>query len=66
MLERYMGVKGVEGNTGKRNLSCNMVNVIGGNNLRALKRPRKYNGNTFKDRSNRTKRLVSLGRCPNR
>ena len=61
-----MGVEDIKANTGKRNLSCNMVNVIGGNNLRALKRPRKYNGNTFKDRNNKTKGLALLGGCPNR
>jgi len=46
-----------------------MVNAIGGKYLRALRRPnkgRKYNGNTFKNRNNRTKRLALLGRRPNR
>ena len=46
-----------------------MVNTIGGNNLKALKRPNKgkeYNSNTPKDRNNRTKRLAPLGRCPNK
>ena len=46
-----------------------MVNTIGGKYFRALKRPnkgRKYNGNTFKNRNNRTKRLATLGRCPSR
>src|SRR6266550_709600 len=69
MLEKCMGIKNTKANAGKWNLSCNIVNVMGGNNLRALKRPnkgRKYNGNTFKDRSNRTKRLVLLSRCPSR
>ena len=64
-----MGVKGIEANTGKRNLSYNIVNTIGDNNLRALRRPnkgRKYNSNTLKDRNNRTKRLALLGRCPSR
>ena len=64
-----MGVKGAEANTGKRNLSYSIVNTIGVNNLKALKRPnkgRKYNSNTSKDRNNRTKGLALLGRCPNR
>ena len=54
-LERYMGVKGAEANAGKGSLSCSLVNTIGGNNLRALKRSnkgRKYNSNTLKDRNN--------------
>jgi len=61
-----MGVKGIEVNWGKKNLSCSMVNAIGGKYPRAPKRPnkgRKYNGNTLKNRSNRTKRLALLGRC---
>ena len=61
-----MGVKGAETNAGKRNLSHNMVNTIGDNNLRALKRPnkgKKHNNNTPKDRNNRTKGLALLGRC---
>jgi hypothetical protein len=60
-----MGVKGIEANIGRRNLSYNIVNTIGGKNLRALRRPnkgRKYNSNTPKDRGNRTKRLALLGR----
>ena len=64
-----MGVKSTEANTGKKNLSYSIVNTIGVNNPRALKRPnkgRKYNSNTFKDRNNRTKRLALLGRCPSR
>ena len=42
---------------------------MGGNNLRALKRPnkgKKHNSNIFKDRNNRAKRLALLNRCPNR
>ena len=64
-LKRYIGVKGIEANAGKRNLSYSIVNAIKGKNLRALKRPnkgRKYNSNTLKDRNNRTKRLALLGR----
>jgi len=64
-----MGVKGIEAVLGKRNLSHSIVNAIGGKYLRALKRPNKggkYNGNTFKNRNNRTKRLALLGRCPSR
>jgi len=66
MLERRIGVKGIEANLGKRNLSYGIVNAIGGKYLRALKRPnkgKKYNSNTFKNRDNRTKRLALLGRC---
>jgi len=64
-----MGVKGIEANLGKRNLSRGMVNAIGGKYSRALRRPnkgRKYNSNTLKNRDNRTKRLALLGRCPSR
>ena len=46
-----------------------MVNAMGGKYTRALKRPnkgRKYNGNTLKNRNNRTKRLALLGRYPSR
>jgi len=69
MLERYIGVKGIEANLGKRNLSYSMVSAIGGKYLRALRRPnkgRKYNGNTLKNRNNRTKRLDLLGRYSSR
>ena len=61
-----MGGKGAETVAGKRYPSYNMVNAVRGENLRALKRPnkgRKYNGNIFKDRDNRAKRLALLGRC---
>jgi len=64
-----MGVKGIEVELGKRNLSHSIVNAIGGKYLRAPRRPnkgRKYNGNTLKNRNNRTKRLALLGRCPSR
>jgi len=64
-----MGVKGIEANLDKRNLSRSMVNAIGGKYLRALRRPnkgRKYNSNTIKNRNNRTKRLALLGRYPSR
>jgi len=64
-----MGVKGIEVVLGKGNLSYSMGNAIGGKYLRALKGPnkgRKYNGNTLKDRNNRTKRLALLGGCPSR
>jgi hypothetical protein len=60
-----MGVKSTEANTGKRNLSYSIVNAIRGKNLRALRRPnkgKKYNSNTSKYRSNRTKRLALLNR----
>ena len=64
-----MGVKGIEANTGKGGPSYSLVNAIGGNNLKALRRSnkgRKYNGNTSKDRNNRPKRLALLGRGPSR
>jgi hypothetical protein len=64
-LERCIGVKGIKANLSKRNLSYSIVNIIGCKYLRALKRPnkgRKYNGNTLKNKSNRTKRLALLGR----
>ena len=69
MLERYIGVKGIEADLGKRNLSYNIVNAIGDKYLRALKRlnkGKKYNGNTFKNRNNRIKRLALLGRSFNK
>ena len=69
MLERYIGVKGIEANLSKRNLSCSIVNTIGSKYLKALRRPnkgRKYNSNTFKNRSNRIKRLALLGRYSSR
>jgi len=34
ILKRYIGVKGIEANAGKRNLSYNIVNTIGGKYLR--------------------------------
>ena len=64
-----MGGKGAEAVTDKRYLSYNIVNAIGGENLKALKRPnkgRKYNSNISKDRDKRAKRLALLGRCPSR
>ena len=64
-----MGVKGVEANVGKGSPSYSLVNAIGDNNLRALKRSnkgRKYYSNTPKDRNNRSKRLALLGRGPSR
>jgi len=65
MLKRYIGVKDIEANAGKGSPSYSLVNAIGGNNLRALKRSnkgRKHNSNTPKDRNNRSKRLALLGR----
>jgi len=64
-----MGVKSIEVDLGKGNPSYSIGNAIGGKYLRALRGPnkgRKYNGNTLKDRNNRTKRLALLGRCPSR
>jgi len=61
-----MGVKGAKAVVDKRYLSHSMVNTIGGKNLKVLRKPnkgRKYNGNIFKDRDNRAKRLALLGRC---
>jgi len=69
VLERYIGVKGLEANLGKRNLSYSIVNAIGDKYLRAPKRlnkGRKYNSSTLKNSNNRTKRLALLGRYPNR
>jgi len=64
-----MGVKGIEVDLSKGNLSRSIGNTIGGKYLRALRGPnkgRKYNSNTLKDRNNRTKRLALLGGCPSR
>ena len=64
-----MGVKGIEAVLDKRNLIRSIVNTIGGKYFRALRRPnkgKKYNSNTLKNRSNRTKRLALLGGCPSR
>jgi hypothetical protein len=61
-----MGVKSIKANLGKRNLSHNIINTIGGKYLKALKRPnkgKKYNNNTLKNRSNRIKKLALLSRC---
>jgi hypothetical protein len=52
MLERRIGVKGIEANLSKRNLSYSIVNAIGGKYLRTLRRPnkgRKYNSNNVGD-----------------
>jgi len=62
-----MGVKGIEADLGKGNLSYSIGNAMGGKYPRAPRGPnkgRKYNSNTLKNRNNRTKRLASLGRCP--
>jgi len=64
-----MGVEGTEADLGKGNPSHSIGNTMGGKYLRAPKGPNKggkYNGNTLKDRNNRTKRLASLGRYPSR
>jgi len=64
-----MGVKGIEVDLSKGNLSRSIGNAMGGKYLRALKGPNKggkYNGNTPKNRNNRTKRLALLGKCPSR
>ena len=69
MLERHIEVKGIDANAGKGNPSYSLVNTIGGNNPRALRRSnkgRKHNSNTPKDRNNRSKRLALLGRCLSR
>jgi len=64
-----MGVKGIEVDLGKGNLSRSIGNTIGGKYLRAPRGPNKggkYNSNTLKDRNNRTKRLALLGGYPSR
>jgi len=64
-----MGVKDIEVDLGKGNLSYSIGNIIGGKYLRAPRGPNKggkYNSNTLKDRNNRTKRLALLGRYPSR
>ena len=64
ILKRYIKVKNIKANWGKRNLSYSIVNTIGGKYFRALKRPnkgKKYNSNTPKNGNNRTKRLATLG-----
>jgi len=64
-----MGGKGIKTVVDKKYLSYSIVNAIGGENLRALKRPnkgRKYNGNIFKDRDNKAKKLALLGKCLNK
>ena len=69
ILKRYIKVKGTEANLGKRILSCNIVNAIGGKYLRAPRRPdkgRKYNSNTLKNKNNRSKRLALLSRYPSK
>ena len=68
-MVKCIGVKGVETVVDKRHLSHSIVNIIGGKHLRALRRPnksKKYNGNIFKDRNNRVKRLALLDRCLSR
>ena len=64
---KYLRRTGIEANADKGNLNYSLVNAIGGNNLKTLKRPnkgRKYNSNTPKDRNNRSKRLALLSRGP--
>jgi len=64
-----MGVEGIKADSDKRNPSRSMVNAMEGKHLRAPRRPnkgRKYNGNTVKNRNNRTKRLALLSRCSSR
>ena len=64
-----MGVEGTEAVIDKRHPSHSMANAVGGKNPRAPRRPnkgRKHNGNTPKNRDNRSKRLAPLGRCPSR
>ena len=41
MLEKCIGGEGVKANAGKRSLSRNIVNAIGDNNLKVLRRPNK-------------------------
>ena len=66
---RYIEDKGIKAIADKRYPSYSIINAVGGNNLRALRRPnkgKKYNSNTFKNRDNRSKRLASLSRCLSR
>ena len=65
-MARYIGGKGTGAIVNKRYPSYSIVNTIGGENSRALKRPnkdKKYNANTLKDRDNKAKKLALLGRC---
>ena len=64
-LKRYIGDENTDTKLDKGNPSYSIVNNIGGKYLRGLKRPnksRKYNGNAPKNRNNRVKELVLLGR----
>jgi len=64
-----MGVKNAKADVSKRSPSRSIVNIMGDNNLKALKRPnkgKKYNNNIFKDRNNKTKRLALLSGYPNK
>ena len=66
ILEKYIGVKNIKVNLGKRNLSYSIVNIIGGKYLKALNRPNKsgkYNSNTPKNKNNKVKKLALLSRC---
>ena len=66
---RRIGVKSAEIVINKRHPSHSIVNAIGGKYPRAPKRPNKskiYNGNAFKDRDNKTKKLALLGKRPNK
>ena len=65
MLEKCIEIKNAKANAGKKTPNCNIVNAIGGNNLKTLKRPnkgKKHNGNTPKGKNNKTKKLALLGK----
>ena len=69
MLEKYIKVKNIKANLGKKDLSYSIVNILKSKYLRALKglnKDRKYNSNIFKNRNNKTKRLALLNGCFNR
>ena len=68
-LKRYIRAKDIKANLGKRILNYNIVNIIGGKYLGALRRlnkSKKYNSNTFKNRNNKSKKLALLGCCPSK
>ena len=65
-MERYIRVKSIKAELGKKILSCSIINIIRSKYLRALKRlnkDRKYGSDTFKNRNNKFKKLFLLGHC---
>ena len=60
-LERHMGVKNIKASIDKRTASCSIVNAIKNKHSKALikvNKNRKHNGNIFKNRCNRIKKLA--------